>query len=343
MTVSPLSICIAGAGSIGCYVGGCLASGGHRVALLARRSTCEAVAAHGLRLTGYEGMDERVPAAQLALSDDPSIMSGADIVLVTVKGGDTAAIADLVAIHARPDATVVSLQNGVDNLALLRAKLPGRRVLGGMVPFNVLSQGDGHFHRATSGDIVLEDDPSGLAARLSVPLLTLLPTREIDAVQWGKLLINLNNALNALAGIPLREQLAHRDWRRLLADQMAEALKVMKAARIRVVPMTQLPPGVTPFLLRLPDRLFHLLLGRILQIDPQARSSMWDDLAWRRKTEIGQLQGVIVRLADNHGLRAPLSARVVALVRAAEARGLGSPGLTPQQIRTMTVDDQGKD
>lgn len=333
MTASSLSVCIAGAGSIGCFVGGCLASGGHRVALLARPHICDAITAHGLRLTSYEGIDERIPADRLALSSDPAILHQADVVLVTVKSGDTAATADLIATHARPDAIVVSLQNGVDNLALLRDRLPGHTVLGGMVPFNVQAQDEGHYHRATSGEIVLEDNPSALAARLSAPLLNMLTTRDIAGVQWGKLIINLNNALNALSGIPLRKQLASRAWRRLLADQMAEALKVMKAARIRIVPMTQLPPAVTPYLLRLPDGPFHLLLGRILQIDPTARSSMWDDLARRRRTEVDQLQGVIVRLARDHGLRAPLSERVVTLIHAAEAEGTGSPGLTPLEIR----------
>ncbi len=333
---SSKSICIAGAGSIGCFVGGCLAAGGHHVLLLARRGTCDAIAAHGLRLTSYEGMDEHIPAAQLTLSDDPAILQRADVIIVTVKGGDTAAIAELIATHARPDTPVISLQNGVDNVGVLRARLPDHKVLGGMVPFNVVAQGDGRYHRATSGDIVLEDDPTALAEQLSVPLLAMQTTRDIAGVQWGKLIINLNNALNALSGVPLREQLADRAWRKLLADQMAEALRVMKAARIRIVPMTQLPPAVTPYLLRLPDGLFHLMLGRILQIDPHARSSMWEDLQRGRKTEIDHLQGVIVRLARDHNLRAPLSEHVVALVRDAEARAEGSPGLTPRQIRSTT-------
>ena len=48
------------------------------------------------------------------------------------------------------------------------------------------------------------------------------PTPDIAGVQWGKLLVNLNNALNALSDLPLRKQLAQRGWRRLFADQMAE-------------------------------------------------------------------------------------------------------------------------
>jgi 2-dehydropantoate 2-reductase len=70
-----------------------------------------------------------------------------------------------------------------------------------------------------------------------------------------------------------------------------------------------------------------------LKIDPQARSSMWEDLQRGRRTEIDYLQGVITAIADRHGLQAPLSRRVVELVRQAEAAGPGSPGLTPEQIR----------
>ena len=164
--------------------------------------------------------------------------------LVTVKSADTAAMADIIARHAPSDVVVVSLQNGVGNAAVLRDRLPGRRVLGGMVPFNVIALGEGRFHRATSGDIVIEHDDGDTAERLSVPGLTMRPTDDIDGVQWGKLLVNLNNALNALAGLPLRRQLAQRPWRRLFADQMAEGLAAIRAEGIRPVSPTPIPAGM---------------------------------------------------------------------------------------------------
>jgi len=333
MKAEASSIGIAGAGSIGCFVGGCLAAGGRRVAMLMRPRIIEEIEANGLRLSSYDGMDLTIPAAELRLSQDPAVLAGANIIIVTVKGHDTAEMADHIRNHARPEAIIVSLQNGVDNLPLLRAKLPDHQVLGGMVPFNVLARGAARFHRATSGDIVLENGPRDFAAELSVPNLAMQTTANIDGVLWGKLLINLNNALNALAGVPLREQLAKREWRLLLADQMAEALKIFGAAGIRPVPMTPLPPWVTPWLLRLPDGLFHLMLGRVMQIDADARSSMWDDLQRRRPTEVDLLQGAVVRLAHQAGRAAPLSERIVDLVHAAEARGEGSPYLAPAAIR----------
>jgi 2-dehydropantoate 2-reductase len=158
-------------------------------------------------------------------------------------------------------------------------------------------------------------------------------TVDIAGVQWGKLLFNLNNALNALADLPLRQQLAQRPWRRLSADQMAEGLAAIKAEGIRPVSPTPLPASWTPRLLRLPDPVFGILLGRAMKIDPEARSSMWEDLQRGRRTEIDYLQGVIIGIADRHGLQVPLSRRVVALIRSAEAAGKGSPGLTPEQIR----------
>jgi 2-dehydropantoate 2-reductase len=152
-------------------------------------------------------------------------------------------------------------------------------------------------------------------------------------VQWGKLLVNLNNALNALAGLPLRRQLAQRTWRRLFADQMAEGLAALRADGIEPVSSTPVPASWTPHLLRLPDGIFNVVLGRTMKIDPEARSSMWEDLQRGRATEIDYLQGVITEIADRHGLQVPLSRRIVALIKSAEKNAKGSPGLTPEQIR----------
>ena len=324
---------VAGAGSIGCFVGGMVAAAGRRAALLARPRVIEEIERNGLRLTGFEGFERKVASNQLTLSEDPSIFGDAGVVLVTVKSADTPDIAQIIAKHAPSDAVIVSLQNGVGNVSMLRERLPGRRVLGGMVPFNVIALGEGRFHRATSGDIVIEQDAAGTAERLSVPGLRMRPTANIDGVQWGKLLVNLNNALSALADLPLRQQLAQRSWRMLFADQIAEGLAAIRAEGIRPVSSTPVPVSWTPHLLRLPDILFNMILGQTMKIDPEARSSMWQDLQRGRRTEIDYLQGVVTEIADRRGLQVPLSRRIVALIKSAEASGKGSPKLKPEQIR----------
>ena len=326
-------IVVAGAGSIGCFVGGLLAGAGRAVSLLARPRVIAEIEGFGLNLTSLEGSSWHVASQQVKLSDDPNVMADAGMVLVTVKSADTSEVADAIARHAPSDAVIVSLQNGVANAAVLRGRLPGRTVLAAMVPFNVIAAGEGRFHRATSGDIVIERDDADTAAKLSVPGLAMRSTDDIAGVQWGKLLVNLNNAINALCGLPLREQFAQRDWRALFADQMAEGLSAVRAEGTKPVSPTPVPLHWTPHLLRLPDALFALALAPAMKIDPQARSSMWEDLERRRRTEIDYLQGVITEIADRRGLEVPLSRRIVALIKQAEAAGRGSPRLTVEQIR----------
>ncbi|TFV70056.1 2-dehydropantoate 2-reductase [Bradyrhizobium frederickii] len=326
-------IVVAGAGAIGCFVGGMLAAGGRRVALLVRPRVKTEIERFGLRLTDLDGSEKKLSAGQLALSEDPAIFHSAGIVLVTVKSADTAAVVEQIAQHAPEDAVIVSLQNGIGNVAVLRERLGGRRVLAGMVPFNVIAMGEGRFHRSTSGDIHIGEDAENTATALSVPGLALRASADITGVQWGKLIINLNNALSALSDMPLAAQLADRDWRRLFADQMAEGLAALKAAGITPVSSTPIPMSWSPTLLRLPDAIFNAILGRTMKIDPEARSSMWQDLKQGRKTEIDYLQGAVIALAEQNRVEVPLMRRIVALIREVEAAGNGPPRLTPPQIR----------
>src|SRR5258708_4107712 len=132
--VSDRPIGVAGAGSIGCFVGGMFAASGRRVALLARPRVIREIEGNGLQLTSFEGLARNIASSALTLSEDPRILGDAGLVLVTVKSADTAGMADLIAGHAPADAVIVSLQNGVGNVAVLRQRLPGHRVLAARVP-----------------------------------------------------------------------------------------------------------------------------------------------------------------------------------------------------------------
>jgi 2-dehydropantoate 2-reductase len=331
--VTDRPIVVAGAGAIGCFVGGQLAAADRRVALLLRPRVKAEIEQFGLLLTDFDGSEKRLDAGRLALSEDPAILHSAGIVLVTVKSADTADVAGQIARHAPQDAVIVSLQNGVGNVAVLQERVGGRRVLAGVVPFNVVAMGEGRFHRSTSGDITVGEGADNTGAALSVPGLNLRASRDISGVQWGKLIINLNNALSALSDMPLAAQLANRDWRRLFADQMAEGLAALKAAGIAPVSSTPIPMNWTPILLRLPDMIFNAILRRTMKIDPEARSSMWQDLKQGRTTEIDYLQGAVIALAEQNRVDVPLMRRIAALIKEAETADKGPPGLSPQQIR----------
>ncbi|MEO0938111.1 MAG: 2-dehydropantoate 2-reductase [Pseudomonadota bacterium] len=320
-------IAVGGAGAIGCFTGGLLAAAGHQVRLLARGQTLADLRAAPLRLTDYAGLDATTRAPKA--SEDPAIFEDAEIILVTCKTAATADIAANIARYAPKGIPVLSLQNGLDAVAALRAHLPEHDVRAAMVPFNVVRPGPGHFHRATSGDILVQDGP---LPDLTAKALIFQAHKDIRAVQYGKLLINLNNAPNALADIPILDQLQDRAWRRLLADQMAEALRVLKAAGITPAKTTAAPPRLIPHILRLPTPLFRRIAAQMLTIDSSARSSMWDDLTQRRLTEIDALQGHIIALGAAHGVPTPINTAIAAAIRNAEAANEGPPRLCPQGI-----------
>jgi 2-dehydropantoate 2-reductase len=200
------------------------------------------------------------------------------------------------------------------------------------VPFNVAALGDGRFHRGTSGTIVIDAKAAALAGSLATPALPIETHADMRAVAWGKLLLNLNNALNALSGLPLREQLSSRAWRRLLAGCIDEALVALDAAGIEPAKLGTVGPRLIPKVLRLPDLLFRVVASAQIRIDPKARSSMADDLAQRRATEIDQLQGRVVALAAEQGTAAPLNRAVLARIKRAEAKGEGSPRLSADDL-----------
>lgn len=316
-------IVVLGAGSIGCYVGGRLAAAGANVVLLGREKLGATLRAHGLTLTDLHDARLEISPGEIPFSTDPAELRNAALVLVTVKSGATPGAADELAGLVSPNTVVISFQNGLHNAEVLRARLPRNRVLTGMVPFNVVNRGAGSFHQGSDG-LLAVDRHGALAPFLTAFANAGLPLElhdDMRAVQWAKLLLNLNNAVNALSGLPLKTELSQRDFRRCLALAQQEALDLLDAANVPLAKLTPLPPGWIPTLLQVPDTLFRLLANRMLAIDPLARSSMWEDLEAGRTTEIDWINGEVLKLAQSLDRTAPINARLIELIRAAERGG----------------------
>jgi len=314
---------IYGAGSIGCYVGGRLAATGSAVTFVGRERLARELGAHGLTLTDWEGAAFRVAPDAMRFATTPAAIADADLVLVTVKSAATDDAGHELAAVLPTSALVVSFQNGLHNAARLRACLPQHTVLTGMVQFNVIGRGEGRFHHGSEGRLEVARDERlvpfvPMFARAGLPLVL---HDAMEPVQWAKLVLNLNNAINALSNVPLKTQLEDRAFRRCTALAQAETFGLLAAAGIRPARLTPLPPHWITWVLRLPDALFTRIAGRMLAIDPQARSSMWEDLEAGRPTEVDYLNGEIVRLAKRLGRAAPVNAQLVELVHAAERGG----------------------
>ncbi|MDN6885867.1 2-dehydropantoate 2-reductase [Variovorax sp. CAN2819] len=314
----PGEVLVMGAGTIGCFIGGSLAAAGVPVTFVGRPRVLEKLAKHGLTLTDIDGAMHKLPADSLRLSGQVPAGARPSLVLLCVKSGATAEAAGELAFALPAGTAVISLQNGISNCAAAAQTGPSLNVRAGMVPYNVAEIGPGAFHRGTPGRLAAEDDAVlrpwlPVFERAGVPLdlhADLLP------VQWGKLMLNLNNPVNALSGLPLREELMQRGYRRCFASLIDEALGILKVAGIAPAQVAAVPAHRLAGLLRLPDWIFRIVAARMLRIDAKARSSMADDLALGRRTEIDALSGEVVRLAQEHGLSAPRNSRMVSLLEA---------------------------
>lgn len=327
-----------GAGAIGCYVGARLGQvPAVEVTFLGRpRLQAEVREAGELRVQTLDGRDLRL--ASPAYEVEARALLESDVILVCVKGRHTqAAGAELRALFAeRPERPpVVSLQNGVRNAEVLRGELPeGTRVLPGVVGFNVVARGGARFQHTTQGAIQIERGPGSerllkalLAAGLETELHDYMASR-----QWTKLVVNLNNAISALSDASIRDMILEAGYRCLVAEVVAEGISVLRQAGVPTSSFQGIPLGLFPWLLRLPTPLVRLVARAQLKLDPEARSSMWQDLDQRRETEIEFLNGEIVRLAEERGLAAPLNRRLVELVREAERAAQGSPAFSAGEL-----------
>jgi 2-dehydropantoate 2-reductase len=328
-----LRIAVLGAGSIGCFVGGCWQAAGLTVTFIGRPSFASDIAGYGLTLSDYSGWQETISPAEVDYRCDLEGLAGADIIALCVKSGATVDAAKQIAQFGREGAIVLSLQNGISNVEVLERELGTRfTVVRGMVPYNVAYLGEGRFHKGVAGDLYAVDrpemrefaeriGPSPAALKLSIDMLDLA---------WGKLLINLNNAVSALSGSTLLEELRERDYRRVFAGSMREGLRLLRRARIAPAKVGAVGPNLLPWVINAPDWLFNNVFLKKWKIDAKARSSMADDLTAGRKTEVDYINGELVKLADQLGLDAPVNRKIAELIRKAEA---GASPWAPADLR----------
>ena len=156
------------------------------------------------------------------------------------------------------------------------------------------------------------------------------PFDGMPAIAWGKLLINLHNAVNALSGLTLIEQLKERDYRRVVAASILEALGLLEAAGIEPAKIGPVPPKLLPHVIASPNLIFNNLFLKGWKIDARARSSMADDLTAGRTTEVDYINGELVALAERLGAEAPDNRKIVELIRRAES---GEPRWAADALR----------
>jgi 2-dehydropantoate 2-reductase len=290
-------IFILGAGAIG-SVYGALLSEKNNVTLIGNQTHVEAINANGLSIVGDM---KRIfhPEATAQIDNIPK----RSLVLLTTKAYDSAQAVKGIRRLLKKDTVILILQNGLGNEDIVRRIVSGRaKVLRGITKMAAEFSKPGRI-RFWRGKTVIEPDhdstkivsifnASGLESRLS---------RDINADVWNKLVVNcVVNPLTAILHVRNCKIWEH-SLRNVMDDVVKECVQVARAEGI------SLPRN---------------LKGRI---DSQAAgytnfSSMQQDIAKGKRTEIDFLNGVIVELGKKHHIATPVNETLVSLIKFLEGK-----------------------
>ncbi|MDQ2810278.1 MAG: 2-dehydropantoate 2-reductase [Chloroflexota bacterium] len=304
-----LQIAVVPAGAIGTYFGGRLIQAGAAVRFLARGAQLDALRT-GLAVQSVAG-DFALEASAYTVSDDPAtVLRGADLVLFAPKAFDTAALAAALAPHLDPATVLISLQNGIENEAVLADILGPQRVAAGAAYIEAELDAPGHVTHRRLGRVLVAAQTVGGTPVPHLDILHALSTtagitfeRATDGptLKWSKLV-----TISALSGWTAA---ARRKLDAILADpelHTAFAATLLETATVAAADGAQLDPaqtvaGVLALCAKLGD------MG----------SSLLYDLEHGRRLEVDALNGAVVRKGRALGIPTPYNQALLALLGAA--------------------------
>jgi 2-dehydropantoate 2-reductase len=297
-------VAVLGAGAVGCYFGGMLARAGAPVTLIGRPHHVEAWRRDGLWLESLH-FQERV--AVLAC-DSVEAARHAEVVLFSVKTLDTEQAAKSLRPQLAPDAEVVSLQNGVDNVERIRTAA-GIDALPAVVYVAAAMTGPGRVRHTGRGDLIVGDPRpgrrgavdrvAGLFARAGVPCAV---SDNIEAELWAKMAMNCAyNAASALGRAKYGPMVRDPRAQEVLRLAVEETVTVGRACGVQ-----------------LPDASLVEAAFRLGEAMSEATSSTAQDLARGKRTEIDSLNGYVARRGAELGVATPVNQTLHALVKLLE-------------------------
>jgi 2-dehydropantoate 2-reductase len=301
-------IAVVGAGAVGGYFGGLMARAGAPVVLIGRAAFVEAVGARGLELDTLRFR----AAVPVEASTELSAVRGADLVLFCVKTTENAAVSREMAPFLAPHATVISLQNGVDNVQQIRAA-SGIDALPAVVYVAASVPEPGRVKHVGRGDLVLGPENERTKQAAAIFERAAIPCRisaNIEGELWTKLIWNCAlNAVSALGRANYGRIAASADARKVIDSLVDEVLAVARAAGV-VLPGLQEPKAAIAGAMKIAAQM------------QDAYSSTAQDLMRGKRTEIDSLNGYISRRAAELGVAAPVNHAMFSLVRLLE-EGVG--------------------
>ncbi|MFB2585229.1 ketopantoate reductase family protein [Herbiconiux liukaitaii] len=326
-------IAVLGAGANGASIGVDLTRAGLDVTLIEQwPAHVETMREHGatIRMPG-ETLQQSVRV--LHLCQVAEVREPFDIVLMLMKAYDSRWAAELIKPVLAPDGLVVGVQNGmtVDTIADV---VGPERTIGCVIEITSMMFDPGVVERHSAHDrswFAVGSIHPATASRLGeiTALLDLVGAvdvvDDIRAAKWMKLVSNATTLVTTgIVGLPMVEAAAIPEMRELMLRSGQEALDATIGLGNPVLPIFGLTPAAVSDPATVVETLLDTLLGGFGM--PDSKTTVLQDWMKGRRSEVGELNGLVASTLRAQGGRAPVNEAVVELAGRIE-RGELEPGL----------------
>jgi 2-dehydropantoate 2-reductase len=325
LSPSQRKIAIVGTGANGASIGADLTVAGEDVVFIEQwPAHVEAMRARGITINLPE-RSINVPVRTLHLCEVATLRERFDVVLLLMKAYDTRWAAHLIAPYLEPDGVMAGVQNGMTTSIVADVVGPERtigaviEITAAMTTPGIVDRHSGHdrswfavgciHHAATRHEELIA---SILRRSGTVEIV-----EDIEATKWMKLVSNATTLVtSAILGLSIAEASAIPEMREVMLRSGQEALDAAVGLGTAIVPIFGLRPGDVAG----PDRVVETLLDQLLGgfVLPHSTSTILQDWAKGRRSEVDDINGHVVRVSGELGLPTPVNAAVVELAHAIE-------------------------
>lgn len=307
-----MKIAIIGAGGVGGYFGGKLASAGFDVTFLARGEHLNAIQQHGLTIKSILG-DFNLDSVKA--TDRIETIGLVDFIIIAVKAWQIKYITKDLKTIIKNDTIVLPLQNGVMAVEELKADIKQENIIGGLCRIISKIESPGVINHFGIEPVIVFGELNNFRSERILEIKAIFDNAEINAIisediiadLWKKFIGICVSGLLAITKTTYGELRELSETRQLMTELLNEIYLLSQKVGIKI------EPGFVEKTISVIDSYPY-----------GSTSSLTRDVWEGKPSEIEYQNGTVVKLAKKYGIETPINKFVYSCILPMEMKARNS-------------------